>query len=155
MASEQPDIIYFEKNEIDQLHNAVLAISKQCFDLKKACITIIVAIFAIIPNIKPTSNSIDYTSLYYCISVSATLFFYLADSYCYYYQRKLRARIDQLVKIAKHKSSIEYYYGPNSCSKTTKATIFNAMFNPSQCFYLILIILLLGVSFFYRYLVQK
>lgn len=145
MPSEQSDIIYFEKNEIDQLHNAVLAISKQCFDLKKTCITVMIAIFAIIPNVKNVSNSFDYKTLYYCISIIAPLFFYLADAYCYYYQRKLRARMEEIVTIAKHKYSVKYYYGKDNNS-TIEATVLNAMFNTSHCFYLILILLLTGMS---------
>lgn len=147
MPSEHQDNIYFEKNEIDQLHNAILEISKQCFDLKKTCITVLVAIFAIIPNIRNTSSPLDYKTLYNCISICAPLFFYLTDSYCYYYQRKLRSRMENIIKKAKYKHSIEYYYG-NTKDTTIRATVFNAMFNTSHCFYLILILLLLGMSSF-------
>lgn len=87
-------------NEIDyelnmekyrQLHNIVLSFSNNSIEIKKMCITTLIAIptifFAFFKDKDISIDMIKYT----CYGLlSITILFYFVDVYTYYYQKKLR-----------------------------------------------------------------
>lgn len=76
---------------IDQLHNAVSQLSSFCFEIKKFFITtlFIVLTFATIFTQKKLDPSL------FLITYIITLCFWFLDSTAYYYQVKLRIKMDE------------------------------------------------------------
>lgn len=72
---------------IDQLHALVLELSKNCFELKKLCATILVSGSVLIATF--TDKRLDYA--FFGAGAIVILFFWILDSQSYYYQDKLRA----------------------------------------------------------------
>lgn len=76
--------------ELDQLHSAVAQISNFCFEAKKTCLTVEFVVLGLIATF--TQKSLD-DSIFFAAMLIPTLFLFL-DGTGYYYQRKLRNRMD-------------------------------------------------------------
>lgn len=117
--------------EIDQLHDTVSQFSKSTIETKKICATLVVAVATII--LKVTDNHLD-PSLY-VTTLSVVFIFWLIDSNFYYYQRKVRIRLDAIVKELQPDRIIVGFGMPIS---NQPKLIFSSLFNHSQIFYLVI-----------------
>lgn len=91
--------------EIDQLHGAVGQISNFCFETKKSCVTVEFVVLGLIATF--TNKKLD-DSIFLAALTIPTLFL-LLDSIGYYYQRKLRNKMEgckiKIINRNKEKSS--------------------------------------------------
>lgn len=84
-ATVTPDDL--DREQLEQLHAATLRASDSCFELKKLCATVLVPTATLISVFTDERVNI-------AMFVAAALVvtgFWIADSFSYYYQRKLRA----------------------------------------------------------------
>lgn len=81
-----------DKISIEQLHKAVLQMSSNCFEIKRLCVTVLVASGTLIATF--TNKKLD-PAMFIAGAVIA-IFFWLLDAQSYYYQEKLRARMKTL-----------------------------------------------------------
>ncbi len=119
-------------NSVNQLHDATLQLSKSCFEFKKICIGLIGASLAVL--VKLTNNKIDF--LYFLIPILICVGFWLADSSAYYYQRKIRALMnDKLTSIAIRNQVVKR-------NEILTVSWIQAFFNPSMVLYYFFIIII-------------
>lgn len=126
--------------EIDQLDSAILQFSKNTLATKKICASLLVGIVAII--LKLTNNSLDLSI--YVSSFITILIFWIIDSNSYYYQRKLRIRMNKLVNELRTNGFITNGFGM-PLLKEEKPSWKRAFFNDSQLFYLFGTMVIIGV----------
>ena len=117
--------------EIDQLDSAILQFSKNTLATKKICASLLVGITALI--LKLTDNSLDLSI--YLSSFISLLIFWIIDSNSYYYQRKLRIRMTEIVNDLKDNQLVTDGFGMPLDNKE-KSSWRKAFFNDSQLFYL-------------------
>jgi hypothetical protein len=89
MSVTQDDI---DQQSITQLHDVVVELSKNCFELKKLCATVLGASMALIATL--TVHRLD--TAFFMGAVLVIAFFWIADAQSYYYQEKIRIRMKQL-----------------------------------------------------------
>ncbi|MEG0283248.1 MAG: hypothetical protein RR425_00555 [Erysipelotrichales bacterium] len=135
-----------------QLHNIVLVISEQCFNIKKVLITAISALISGCFLITKDSgiNKLDRFLLpLLFISLFIVILFWLYDSYLYYYQKKLRhdMKVKELIYTSANDCDIEI---EKKCGQCKHTNINKALFNFSHLFYF-----LVAISLFIFYLVMK
>jgi hypothetical protein len=121
---------------IEQLHEATLQISNQCFEYKKLCVGVIgIVIAALLKFGAPTSwSSISYI----CAAVSFG--FWLCDATAYYYQRANRQKINKLAdQIKTRNSNIQEHFSKLENSWP------GAFFNRSMSLYFYALILSFGI----------
>lgn len=129
-------------NEISQLHEATLQISRCCFGYKKLCTSFIIAGCAFIVK------SIEQPCLYYSLAAFIALTsigFWICDATAYYYQKKTRGLIqDKLSQIAKYNNAVRDEPKDDPCSWP------DAFFNKSMSLYIVFITmdLVLCIIFF-------
>ena len=123
--------------EIDQLHEAALQISKQCFEYKKLCVGLIGAACVLI--VKFTGNDLDYSL--FVVGLLITLGFWIADANAYYFQRKVRNRMNhRMADIAKNNNL-------SNEGTVTEVSWHVSLLNRSMTLYYVLVLLsLLGVA---------
>ena len=83
-----------DKASIDQLHAVVLQLGSNCFESKKLCVTVLISASVLITSF--TRNQLDVS--FFVGGSMVSLFFWFLDSYSYYYQEKLRARMKVLAE---------------------------------------------------------
>lgn len=126
--------------EIDQLDSAILQFSKNTLTSKKICASILVGVIALI--LKITDNSLDLSI--YVSSIVTLLIFWIIDSNSYYYQRKLRIKMTEIVNDLNGNGIIYVGYGM-PLEKEEKASWKSAFFNQSQLFYILGLIVVIIV----------
>ncbi|MHA6613605.1 hypothetical protein [Photobacterium damselae] len=128
--------------EVDQLHEATLKISQNCFEFKKLCVAVI-GIAAVALN-KLTSNTLDPS--YFVVPFLIAFGFWIADFTAYYYQRVTRKRMNiRLQAIASRNQLL------SSNISIIKVSWVNAMFNLSMSLYFVLMSLsVIGFLLFYQ-----
>lgn len=112
--------------EIDQLHNAVLQMSKSCFEYKKICVSLLGAAIALI--VKFSEENVGITL--FIVSLFIVISFWLADATAYFYQTATRIRMNKIRKEIAERNTIENYE-----VKTLKLSKFKALFNGSMILY--------------------
>lgn len=123
--------------EIDQLHNAVLQMSKSCFEYKKICVGLLGAAIALIVKFSPEANHISNTL--FIVPLVIIISFWLADSTAYYYQIATRLRMNKIrTEIAIRNNISEYNV------KELKLSKFKSLFNGSMILYYSLIVFFIG-----------
>lgn len=118
--------------EIDQLNLAILQFSKSTLTTKKVCASILIGVSGLILNI--TNNSLD-TALFIGALITLSVF-WIIDANSYYYQRKLRIRMNSIVHELSNPKSLIYGFGM-PLKEDEKASWIKALFNWSQLFYLL------------------
>jgi hypothetical protein len=118
--------------EIDQLASAILQFSKNTLATKKICASLLVGLAALI--LKLTDNNLDLSV--YISSFITLLIFWVIDSNSYYYQRKLRIRMSEIVNELKENKLIINGFGM-PLEKKEVPSWWKAFFNGSQLFYLL------------------
>src|SRR4051794_17528987 len=121
-----------ELREAAQLHTAALQISKNCFDFKKLCVSVLGASVAFMIRFTEyhLSNAI------FVIAFILIVGFWISDSTSYYYQKVIRLGIDQRFK------SIAERYDSKTRSVSARPTAFGSLFNNSMWLYYIFFVLL-------------
>lgn len=143
-----------DKTSIDQLHKAVLQLSNNCFEIKKLCVTILVAAATLIATF--TSRQLD-TSIFVA-GIIITGFFWILDSQSYYYQEKLRARMKELAEdmagrreVKLSISGVGMPLSEEREERTVTARVVLSGFNESMFFYLALSVLLCALALLYHF----
>lgn len=126
--------------EIDQLDSAILQFSKNTLITKRICASILVAIIAII--LKVTEDTLDFSI--YVASVVTLFIFWIIDSNSYYYQRLLRIRMSKIVNELKENELVIGFGMP--LKKDEEITWIKSLFNSSQLFYLLSILVVIIVA---------
>lgn len=131
---------------IDQLHGAVSQLSGFCFETKKFCITTLFAVLAFIT--KFTNEKLD-SSLFITVAIITVVFWFL-DSTSYFYQVKLRGRMQkaqkQLIENNKEQPSptpdeTPEYIAPSRVDAPLIKRVMNAGLNNSMWIYAFLLII--------------
>lgn len=138
---------------IDQLHRAVLQMSKNCFEIKKLCVTVLISSSTLIAVF--TEDRLDV--FLFVSALFLVTFFWLLDSHSYYYQDKLRARMkvlaEEIASRNEPKLIIDGIGMPFSEEREnripSKRVIFS-LFNSSMFFYLALIICILILTYMFH-----
>lgn len=118
------------KKEYDQLHHAVLQFSNSCLEIKKMCSTVLAAIAGIILVI--TGNKLDTTL--FGATFMIIIVFWIVDSQAYYYQKKLRRRMNDIANELRQTDVTQ------ECQTNN---VLKAMANWSQIYYLLIAFLIL------------
>ena len=116
-------------DNINQLHNAVSNFSRQSFDIKKLWITVEISVITLLSSLKV--GDIDFAVL---IIELVVIFFYFLDSMTYYYQNKLRYKMEAERNAIRKRYGIKYK-SPNQ----EKCSIFKALFNWSHLLYYVVL----------------
>ena len=94
-----------DKLQIEQLHQVVLRLSANSFEIKKLCITVIVSASVLVASF--TDRQLD-SSIFLAAAIIIA-FFYMLDVQVYYYQQKIRIRMkvinDRMMQ--RHFSSVD------------------------------------------------
>ncbi|MFD9866286.1 hypothetical protein ACFXI8_00970 [Streptomyces niveus] len=123
-----------DKDQLDQLHAATVKASEACLELKKLCALILVPVGTIIASFgdKKPGASLFAAGLLVIVG------FWIADSFSYYYQRKLRGvMIPIWQRRAVRCGNPPYPFVPTSGAVKP----WRAAFNASMAYYLILALL--------------
>lgn len=143
-----------DKTSIDQLHKAVLQLSNNCFEIKKMCVTILVAAATLTATF--TNRQLD-TSIFVA-GIIITGFFWILDSQSYYYQEKLRARMKELAEdmagrraVKLSISGVGMPLSEEREERTVTARVILSGFNESMFFYLALSVLLCALALLYHF----
>ena len=126
--------------EIDQLDSAILQFSKNTLATKKICASLLIGIVTLI--LKLTNNTLDLSIYFSCFIT--ILIFWIIDSNSYYYQRKLRIRMNKIVNELKTTDFVTDGFGM-PLSKEETSSWRKAFFNDSQLFYLLGILVIIGL----------
>ena len=122
---------------IDQIHEATLRISNECFEYKKLCVAVLAAVAALM--IKLGNGLSDKSVFVVCLIVC--IGFWLSDATAYFYQRKLRAAMDNRITMLAERNKVSYD------RPITSRSILASAFNPSMILYYVLIITILALWF--------
>ena len=118
--------------EVEQLHTATVEISKNCFEYKKLCITLLGIGAALIIKFAPD----PFTDVNFGVALMICTGFWLADSTAFYYQRSIRRIMS---------SKMSDIAARNGLSGYTRQSVANskvqALFNSSMTLYYALIFL--------------
>ncbi|MET9593317.1 hypothetical protein ABZY45_20675 [Streptomyces sp. NPDC006516] len=122
-----------DKDQLDQLHAATVKASEACLELKKLCALILVPVGTIIASFgdKKPGPSLFVAGLLVIIG------FWIADSFSYFYQRKLRGAMIPIWRRRASNCAEPYPFVPTSGAVKP----WRAAFNASMAYYLILAVL--------------
>jgi hypothetical protein len=138
-----------DKTSIEQLHAVVLELSKNCFELKKLCATVLIAAVTLLATF--TNEQLDPSAFVGGLIVVS--FFWVLDAQSYYYQDKIRTHMKKLsqqrVKRANPNATVDGVGMPLDPARTEKNRRMRSLFNGSMFFYLLLGTLDLLVWLFY------
>jgi hypothetical protein len=122
-------------SSIEQLHEATLQISNQCFEYKKLCVGVIGIVIAALLKFAPPTN---WSSIsYICAAISFG--FWLCDANAYYYQRANRQKINKFIDQIRTRNSNKQEH----VSKLENS-LAGAIFNRSMSLYFYALILSFG-----------
>lgn len=124
-----------DMKQIDQLHEVVLNLSKNCFEIKKLCLAVLSSGLLFINFF--TSKNIDLS--HFIAGAIIISFFYLLDVQCFFYQVKIRIRmqeiVDALVKRSISQIVVIGFGIPLSKYRLHSNRLFHSCFNSSMLFY--------------------
>lgn len=135
-----------DRAQVEQLHQLCLQLSKNCFEIKRLCVTILVSASVLIGTF--TQRRLDWAIFVGAAIVVA--FFYLLDVQSYYYQRKARAGMRELANAVLSRGGLALTLAgfglPLGSKSREEPSIRRALLNPSMCFYAVLALLDLLVT---------
>jgi len=138
---------------IDQLHSATLNFSTTSLELKK--IFFILVGIAVPSLIKLAGDKLD-TSLFVTLYI-LTLTFWCLDSFTYFYQEKLREKMDNhfhQIKLRHKENEVKVDITIES-TRTKKYRCWRSVFNTSVSLYLVLVVLNTVAIVLYHYDIIK
>lgn len=129
---------------LDQLHTAVAQISSFCFEIKKFCVTTLLAVLMFV--LKFTSDKLDESI--FIAGFLITFCFWFLDSIAYFYQVKLRGMMAAICEqLAARKKQQLVIYRKGSVIESSRVSapihkrILGAGFNHSMWIYALLILI--------------
>jgi dipeptide/tripeptide permease len=125
---------------IDQLHTATLNFSTKSLELKKLLFTLVG--IAVPTLIKLTHDKLD-TSLFITIYLLVVIF-WLLDSFTYYYQEKLRERMDTHFNLIKARNTLVEKVSDNYTlenNRTSPNRWIRSLLNHSMMLYILILLL--------------
>jgi hypothetical protein len=124
-----------DRLQLDQLHSVVLQLAKNCFELKKLCVTVIVSAATLVVTF--TEHRIDLA--FFIGGAIIILFFYVADAQSYYYQEKIRIRMAQIATTLANRHSqqpqVVVVGMPLGQQRLAQSRLLRAFLNSSMWFY--------------------
>ncbi|TFZ45587.1 hypothetical protein E5C33_08895 [Stenotrophomonas maltophilia] len=135
----------------DQLHVAVSQFSGFCFEIKKFCVT---TEFVVISLIATLTKSVDVSMFVAAAVISVS--FWILDATAYYYQVKVRGRMEEIRRDILKRSSLQE--GESEISEVIDIDrskgdpaelLFKAIFNHSMWIYAIILFVNMVVFFLY------
>jgi len=143
----------FDRNEIEQLHRATLGFSKQCFDLKKLCVTVEISACALAVTIFRDAYGDD--GLFFALKLIALftpLLFYSLDVCTFYYQDKLRKCMFDIENKIRKRNGIQLKTNDrfSESNHTSKMRVFRSVTNESNIIYWGLIVFAILFIIFIR-----
>ena len=133
-----------DQQSITQLHSVVVELSKNCFELKKLCATVLGSSLTLLAAF--TAQRIDV--VFFAGSAVIIVFFWMADAQSYYYQEKIRIRMKALQSAMLERSAANLIFDgvgmPVSATRQSSPTpqrVVHAIFNWSMTFYFGLLII--------------
>lgn len=133
----EPTADDLDKEQLDQLHAATLKASEACLELKKLCAVILVPVGTIITAFGDNKPGPSLFTAGFLVIIA----FWMADSFSYYYQRKLRGAMIPIWQRRATRCTEAYPFVPSSGAVGPLRSAFNA----SMAYYFILG-LLFGVA---------
>lgn len=128
-------------NQVNQLHEATLQISNNCFGYKKMCMSLVVAGIAFIS--KMHNGDLLLQVEVGCLLLISGFGFWVCDANAYYYQKQTRqlmtTKINEIVINNTIKSNKDHK--DDETSEGVETSWGNALVNPSMALYYILIFL--------------
>ena len=106
------------------MHEAVLQLSKSCFEFKKLSVAVLGTAVAVL--LKFTDDGLDHSLFVVGLSICGS--FWLADATNYYYQRVVRREIDKTMNRIGERSGGEDFKPKDPTRVSRRA----AAFNPSM-----------------------
>jgi hypothetical protein len=130
-----------DKDQLDQLHAATTKASEACLELKKLCALILAPVGTVVASFgdKKPGPSLFVAGLLVIIG------FWIADSFSYYYQRKLRGLMIPIWHRRADRCGVSHSLVPSS----GKVKPWRAAFNASMAYYLILALLFVVAAWAY------
>jgi len=126
---------------MDQLHGAVSQFSSFCFEIKKFCVT---TVFVLLSLIVSLTKSVDLSM--FVAGFVVPISFWVLDTTAYYYQVKIRGRMEDIRKSIINRSEVKIDIGDTTkiieISRTKGGhakRILEAAFNHSMWIYAILV----------------
>jgi hypothetical protein len=118
---------------VDQLHDATLKISGDCFEYKKLCVSVIAAVVALMTKFDGNHD----LKFIFIICALVCVGFWVSDATAYYYQRILRRTMTRKINsiAARHAVPLERDIDPPS--------LLSAVFNRSMTLYFALLIIII------------
>jgi len=124
---------------VDQLHAATLEFSRNCSNLKKICITLLIASCTLLA--KFNNNSLDLS--FFVAGFVIPLFFWGLDSTSYFYQEKLREIINRKLNDIKRRNGTDSITTAEGITleleRTQESRLSRSIFNYSMLLYYVLI----------------
>mgnify|MGYP003650259263 CR=1 FL=1 len=117
---------------VDQLHDATLKISNDCFEYKKLCVAVVAGVIALMVRFGSEQN------LQFVLAVCGLvcLGFWFSDATAYFYQRSLRRTMTRKI------NSIAVRNGAPEEPNLDQPTMAAAIFNRSMALYFVLILII-------------
>ncbi len=114
---------------VDQLHDATLKISNDCFEYKKLCVAVVAGVIALMVRFGSEEN----LQFVFAVCGLVCLGFWFSDATAYYYQRSLRRTMTvKLNKIAERN-------GAEQETNIDAPTMWASIFNRSMALYSVLL----------------
>ncbi|QIY94528.1 hypothetical protein HEP87_11520 [Streptomyces sp. S1D4-11] len=126
----KPTADELDKEQLQQLHNATLKASDACLELKKLCAAILVPVGTILSSFGDKKPD----GALFVAGFSVVFAFWMADSFSYFYQRKLRGAMIPIWQRRANNVDGGYPHVPSSGDVSP----LRAAFNASMVYYLIL-----------------
>lgn len=120
---------------VDQLHDATLKISSDCFEYKKLCVAVVAGVIALMVRFG-SENNLQFV---FAVCGLVCLGFWFSDATAYFYQRSLRRMM--AIKF----NSIAERNGVSEEQNLDQPTMFAAMFNRSMALYFVLIMIIFSL----------
>lgn len=138
---EKHDIDYeIDWKIIDQLHNAVINFSRNSMQTKRIMFTLLGIFVAAILQLSSLEDAVKW----FPFIIVIVALFWAFDSFTYYYQEKLRAKMDErfesLKKRYSHSNRSDEYTLPDK--RKSKCRVFRSIFNWSIVFYPSIIVMI-------------
>ena len=114
---------------VDQLHDATLKISNDCFEYKKLCVAVVAGVIALMVKFGSAEN----LPFVFAVCGLVCIGFWFSDATAYFYQRSLRRAMT--IKL----NNIAARNGAKTEVNLDPPTMWSAIFNKSMALYLVLI----------------
>ena len=117
---------------VDQLHDATLKISNDCFEYKKLCVAVVAGVIALMVRF----GSADNLQFVFAVCGLVCIGFWFSDATAYFYQRSLRRKMTaKLNRIAERS-------GAETETNLEVPTMWAAIFNKSMALYMVLLVVI-------------